>query len=354
MISYYLGANSSRGFYSLYDELIDRSDAKAVYILKGGPGCGKSTLLKKVGATAQEAGYPVEYIRCSGDPDSMDAVILPAQKAAIVDGTAPHVVEPQLPGAVDHYVDLESCYDTAALAGLRQELTDTMHAHKECYDRAYHCLSAVSDIDASCRSCLEGKRPNEKLAKRVKGIVARELRAPGSGTGRVTRRFLSAVSSQGQICQWESVREQCRRIYVLEDSYGFSHIFLLPLMTAASAAGHDVIACPSPIDPERLEHLLIPALGLAFVSSTPTLPYPGKSHRHIRLDTMLDSDLLKSHRQRLRFARKISHALMQEGIRCLEEAKTIHDQLEHIYNPHVDFDRVQAEADRLIAQLELM
>ena len=38
---------------------------------------------------AQEAGLETEYILCSGDPDSLDAVILPGIPAAIVDGTAP-------------------------------------------------------------------------------------------------------------------------------------------------------------------------------------------------------------------------------------------------------------------------
>ena len=46
MISYFLGANSSKGFSSLYHELIPREMAKAVYYIKGGPGCGKSTFMK--------------------------------------------------------------------------------------------------------------------------------------------------------------------------------------------------------------------------------------------------------------------------------------------------------------------
>ena len=51
-IQYFLGANSPRGFYSLYDELIDADAARAVYILKGGPGCGKSTLMRRVAGRA--------------------------------------------------------------------------------------------------------------------------------------------------------------------------------------------------------------------------------------------------------------------------------------------------------------
>ncbi len=89
-IKYFLGANSPQGFYSLYSELIDPAQARAIYILKGGPGCGKSTLMRRVGAALEEAGCTVEYICCSGDPDSLDAVIAPALGVALVDGTAPH------------------------------------------------------------------------------------------------------------------------------------------------------------------------------------------------------------------------------------------------------------------------
>ena len=94
-IRYFLGANSPSGFYSLYDQLISPEEARAVYILKGGPGCGKSTLMRRVAAQAEEAGLDTEYILCSGDPDSLDAVVLPAKGVAIVDGTAPQGVVPK-------------------------------------------------------------------------------------------------------------------------------------------------------------------------------------------------------------------------------------------------------------------
>lgn len=87
---YFLGANSPRGFYSLYDQLIDPEKARAIYILKGGAGCGKSTLMRHVARMLEERGDEVEYIHCSGDPDSLDGIVIPERAAAIVDGTAPH------------------------------------------------------------------------------------------------------------------------------------------------------------------------------------------------------------------------------------------------------------------------
>lgn len=91
-VQYYLGANAPTGFYSLYDQLIDPDEAEDIFILKGGAGCGKSSLMRKVGRAMEERGLAVEYIPCSGDPGSLDAILIPALKTAVVDGTAPHVV----------------------------------------------------------------------------------------------------------------------------------------------------------------------------------------------------------------------------------------------------------------------
>ena len=93
-IQYFLGANSPTGFYSLYPELIQPERARTIYILKGGPGCGKSTLMRRVGARMEEEGLDTEYILCSGDPDSLDALLLPQLGVALVDGTAPHGMAP--------------------------------------------------------------------------------------------------------------------------------------------------------------------------------------------------------------------------------------------------------------------
>lgn len=93
-VCFYLGANSPGGFYSLYDELLRPEEARSIYILKGGPGCGKSSLMRRVGAAMEEHGLDVEYIVCSGDPDSLDAVVIPTLKTALVDGTAPHGTAP--------------------------------------------------------------------------------------------------------------------------------------------------------------------------------------------------------------------------------------------------------------------
>ncbi|MBM7614810.1 ATPase [Alkaliphilus hydrothermalis] len=85
------GGNTSVGFYSYYQHVINLKEANRLYLLKGGPGLGKSHLMKKIGQEMVDRGHDIELHHCSADPDSVDAVVIPDIKVAIIDGTAPHV-----------------------------------------------------------------------------------------------------------------------------------------------------------------------------------------------------------------------------------------------------------------------
>lgn len=351
-ICFFLGANSPSGFYSLYDQLIDPAQARDILILKGGPGCGKSSLMRRVGQAAEERGYQVEYIVCSGDPDSLDGVVLPQLQTALVDGTAPHVVEPKFPGAVERYVNMGDCYDADALWPLKQEIMDCMKGYKGCYQRAYRCLSAAADIMENQRSMLLTDALSQKMAKRARGILAREIPwRKSERPGQVKQRFLGAVTHRGTMCLYGSVLAQCGRVYTLLDSCGLAHELLLHLLAGAVDSGFDVIACPDPMAPERLAHLLIPQLNLAFLTITSSLPFLQKPYRAIRLDAAADSETIRRSRPRLRFAKKVSAALVEEAVDSLAQAKALHDNLEAIYNPHVDFERVDQMAHEIWSEI---
>lgn len=351
-VSFFLGANAPTGFYSLYDQLIDPTQARDIYILKGGPGCGKSSLMRKVGKAMEERGLQVEYIVCSGDPDSLDAVLIPERKTALVDGTAPHVVEPSYPGLVEHYVNLGNYYDRDALQAVRSELMGCMKGYKACYSRAYRCLTAAAQIEEDMRALLSTQVLEAKMAKRARGILSREVKKTALEDGRSVQRFLGGVTWKGVLCNYSTADALCKRIYELSDTYGLAHGMLHHLAAGALSAGHDIIVCPSPMAPDRMEHLLIPSLSLAFLSSSPARPYPRRPYRRIRLDAMLDPELLRRNKARLKFSRKVAAALTDEAVEALGQAKAMHDELEGLYNPHVDFEGVYRTAVDIVEEMD--
>ncbi len=341
---FFLGANSPTGFYSLYDGFTDdRRDT--LYVVKGGPGCGKSTFMRTVAAGVRAAGHSVEYIHCSGDPDSLDGVYFPALAVGYVDGTAPHVIEPRYVGASGNYVNVGDCYDADALKANRDTILRLTDAYKDWYSRAYRLISAAH----STREALSGTLPEElteSARKRARGIAMRELRGTVREGGITKKRFLSAVTCRGPVCYYDTVKELCDRVYVLDNELGLGMLVTELLADEAEAQGLDIIRCLSPMDPSKTEHLIIPELSLAFVTQTPRTAYPYESCRHLRLDAVPRKPELAALKNEFRTAARLSDTLLEEAVRALGKAKSLHDRLEEVYNPHVHFDLVTELARR--------
>ena len=351
---FFAGANSGGGFQNLFSEIVDLEDTYDLIVLKGGPGVGKNTFMREIGRAMETVGTPVEYLWCSGDPDSLDGVVLPELRCAVVDGTSPHIIEPKYPAAVDRYVDLGRFYDLTAAKAAAEEVKAHTHAYQAAYVRAYRHLKAARQVELDAAAAVERTFDRDRARRRTEGIISRELRRRGGQAGRTTRRFLGSITHKGYVWRFDSVATLCSRVYELADSWELAGEMLARLHRAAADNGWDTIACCAPEDPERIEHLLVPGLGLAFVTSRPGMEYGGngkKPFRRVRLDAMAEP----AGKARLRFQTRMAALLREEGVTALQDAKASHDKLEAVYNPYVDFDGVRAlaalEAGRLLSYL---
>lgn len=349
-VRFFLGANSPTGFYSFYDWLIDLETAQDVLILKGGPGCGKSSYMNRVSQRVEEAGFAVEYIHCASDPQSLDGVIFPELKTAIVDGTAPHVVEPRFPAAIERYVNLGEFYDLEPIKAKREEIRGLILSKKAPYERVTRCLSAARSLEDDMFNTVIDDKVIHTLVRRARGIISREIRQGQNSI--VKKRFLSGVTPQGLVCHFETAQNLCERLYVLGDNYGLAHFMLAPIMNAAQEAGQEIYACYDPMNPEnKLVHLLLPGLGLGFITSSDLMPYEGPSFRRVRLDAVINIEKMRRMRGRLRFLRKTEYALIDDVSEALAEAHSEHEKLEACYNPHMDFKRMYEAAEQTAAHL---
>ena len=349
--NFFVGANSGEGFRNLFDELVDLEDTYDFMVLKGGPGVGKNTFMRMIGQTMEQAGAAVEYLWCSGDPDSLDGVVLPELRCAIADGTSPHVLEPKYPAAVDRYVDLGRFYDLTAAKAAAEEVKAHTHDYQAAYVRAYRSLKAARQVELDAMTAVAQTFDAGRAERRIEGIIARERRGRRGRRGKTARRFLGSITHKGYLWRFDSVDTLCPKVYEFSDSWELAAPYLARLHEAATEQGWDTILCMSPEAPGQAEHLLIPGLGLAFVTSRPGMDYGKKPYRRIRLDAMAEP----SGKARLRFQTRMTALLREEGITALKEAKASHDALEAVYNPYVDFDGVRAlaalEAGRLLSYL---
>ena len=343
--TYFLGANSAQGFVSLYEQWIDQTRAQAFYIIKGGAGCGKSTLMTGVARNLEARGYAIEYIRCSGDPDSLDGVAVPAKAAALMDGTAPHRMDPAYPGATGHYVDLGAGYDRKALFPLRGEVAAATGRYQACYPQAYRRFQAAAESLRRGRAPFHTEEAAEKTKKRAAALLEKE--AGKSGQGRRSRRFLGALTCQGRFLLEDTAAALCARRYQIKDDCGLADLLLRELEAGFLDRGFDVIACPDPLMPERLAHLLVPEREVAFLTGPVRLP----DCRTIRTESLAEKGVWQENRGLLRLSVRVAEELIEEGIEYLTQAKAFHDELEDLYHPHVDFSLCEELTDRLTREI---
>ena len=346
---FFVGANSGAGFQNLFHEITDIENAYDFILLKGGPGVGKNTFMKEVGKTMEQAGTSVEYLWCSGDPDSLDGVVLPELRCAVADATAPHVLEPKYPAAVDRYLDLGRFYDLTAAKSAVHEVKKYTQDYKVAYQQAYHCLQAARQVELALGSRMKKEFDEEKLEKRIEGIIGRELTRGGKSVSQEKRRFLGSITHKGYVWRFDSVVALCDHIYEFEDTWGLAGNVLQKLNCAAKAKGFETVVCVAPEEPERIEHLLILDLSLAFITTRTDMEFAHKKHtKKIRVDAMLEE---KKPKLQMRMIRE----LREDGVLYLQQAKTAHDLLEGLYNPYIDFDGVRSmaalEAGRLLSYL---
>ena len=238
------------------------------------------------------------------------------------------MLEPTYAVASERYVDLTRFYDVDAAKARRAEIIALSDEYRAHYRSAYRILRAMGEVESERRTAMHAQMDFLKLRRRTNGILARELRGEGTGSGRVDRAFLGGVTHRGEICRFDTVEALCPRIYAIIDSAGLGNEMLETVVQAAQAKHFDIIACPNPDRPRELHHVLIPEKGLAFITTNARNPYDGKPYRRLRLDAMAEEKLTRAQKAKLRFTRRVEASLLDEAVGALSDAKKAHDALE--------------------------
>ena len=299
MLTYFLGANTRNGFYSLYDGF--PPDNSFLHVIKGGPGTGKSSLMRRVALAGEAKGLSVHRVLCSGDPDSLDAVWIPALGQAWVDGTAPHILEPKLFGVNGDYLELGAFLFCPISAREKAELLATQAAYRDKYRQAYELLAKCEAPGEAWKISEYGEASSEPAVHLL----------PKEKAGQCARLFRGAVSCKGLVrsealpADWKCVR--C------------SPGALQKTKERALSLGYRVIDCPHPLDPAISEAVLLPEEKLC-------------------LEQPVD-------------LRAGTRDLLAQAVTLLREAKAIHDRMELCYREHMDFDGISEMAEKLIAKL---
>ena len=346
-VDFFMGALGPKGFQGYFDWL-DTQEQVPLYLIKAGPGCGKSTLMTRL---AQASPMPVERIHCSSDPDSLDGVIFSRPRAAIIDATAPHTVEPAYPGAVQKVVDLHHALDNDYLTAHRGEIVAMFRRCSALQEQAGRSIRAASSLLDDSRRLTVPLVNEEKLLGWARRLGSRRLPRTGH-LGSESIRLLSAVTPKGRMVFMNTVETLADENIVLHDEQGAASPLALALLRQiALERGYSIITCPCPLREDAIDHLFIPELRLAFLTGNSWHPMALEGCRNVHCTRFLEKGGLRSQRARLRFDRRAAAELLELASEAQRQAKASHDELESFYRTAADFSRLDEIAEQLTKTL---
>ena len=370
----YPGGNTPRGFYSYYNYILEQRKAEKIFCIKGGPGTGKSTLLKGIGEYFAEKGEDVDLFWCSSDPDSLDGVLLKKRAVALMDATAPHVVDPKNPGAVDEIVNLGELWDEKAIRKNRRQIIACNEKIAETFELTYGYLGIAGKqrefmarlVDKvitkekfyDVKKALNMKLNSMLVLRRAESKMGRES-AMGvePAPGEFIKFFAGAVTPGGIKSGLESIVEGLDKLILVNVPVGFRTEKLMePAAERIMDAGLNVEKYYCPMDPEKkLEHIVVPEGSFAIVCCN-------EYHRINSIDLnkkvmMVDVDFDREKNEEItriwEDMAKESGNNIDKALELLKQAKEYHDELESYYIPNMDFDRMDEVKDRIIEDILL-
>ena len=351
-LKYFLASNSGEGFVSHFEQNYDCYDGWRVYIIKGGPGTGKSSFMKYVVVNAVDKGYGVELCPCSSDPDSLDGVIIKDIKTIVVDGTSPHVVEPQFVGVCEEIINLGEFWRGEKLREKAGEIIKVTLENKKLHKTAASYISAASEL----------MYDNYKLAERFTKLKKVETFGAKLAESAIPKkqekcakewvRFIGGITPKGVVAFKSTVEDFYKNVVVIDDKYGFcAGVIMNIVRDTAISRGYEIIALKNPFLPsEIIDHILIPQLSLAFVREYECINFDEK-YRRIHSRRFYDINVLRECRSRITFNRRVARELLLGAIETLSRAKMVHDRLEKYYIDAMDFKSMTLFTEKKVKEI---
>ena len=355
----YPGNNTPEGFFSYYQYILSQREADKIICIKGGPGVGKSTFMRKIGEKLLNDGHNIDFMHCSSDNGSLDGIVLRDKKIAMIDGTSPHIVDPINPGAVDSIIHLGDFWDEEGIRKNRDALISNNERIKSIFARAYNYLAAAGKMYDNLSSIYESAIKNEEIYKISARIIGTELahKEISPQQGDTKKYFASAITPNGFENYLKTLINGYKRIYLIKAPVGIGSERMLNLfMESALYRGFEVEGYYCPMKPStKLEHLLIPELSLAFVTTNKFHTIDEQTLQGdiitIDLHDVIRYEDIEYQQEILNDSLKKMEELLNKGIGCLSQAKKEHDSLESYYIPNMDFMKIEALRQELTEKI---
>ncbi len=348
---FFPGNNTSRGFYSLFENIHCGYEFK--FIIKGGPGTGKSSYINKITEELKKLSS-VELLYCASDSTSLDGAAFPDLNTIIMDGTHPHVIDPQFPAAGEHIIDLARYLDENKLLEKKDKIIKIHSQVRSHYQVAYSYFRQAKET-LSRRLQLHDPHNNLDKLEELKSLFIEPVKqqADKSPILNVDKNkkqssrslFLRGYTPEGIISFAEDLIDSRTKLLLLETDIHTSDILLRSIKNYFLLSGQRLEYYLHPLSPDIIEGIRFPQMNIIYLA-TENYPDVLEFKENIYYKASISPNSLGSSHSRFQ-TNELKRTIKQEdklinlGIQCLSEMKETRKFLENYYSSAQDFNSVE-------------
>lgn len=340
------GGNTSKGFVSFHDNIIGE-DRNKLYILKGMPGGGKSSLMNNIAERMLEKGFSIEYHHCPSDPKSIDGIVIEELKVAIVDGTAPHIIDPTYPGLTEKLIDLSEFINSDILKEKAEDIIKAKKENKCAYRKAFNYLNAAKiiqeEIVETNKKMMDFTEVNKVTKELIDEIFEKQESKIINDGFQIRHLFSSAISPEGYVDYTDSLLEKLSEVYYIGGKMGTGKSTLLErILNEGRIRNYHMEIYYDPLIPEKIQSVFIKELDTMITSNA-----KGDIFAEVKIN--LD-EYFQGHSNNEEDY-EVFKSLVEKAIKSLKGDKNNHFILEKAYNPSINYEKVTEVRERLFNEI---
>lgn len=358
------GGNTSRGFYSYYHHIIE-PDTTRIFVIKGGPGVGKSTFMKYISEKMVDLGYDVEHHCCSSDNNSLDGVCIPAIGVALLDGTAPHVVDPKNPGVVDEIIHLGDFWNEQKIVKNKEAVLKSNARVGRLFKIAYNQLAEAkaikNELDTYYAEAINMGGVNgtiHSIAEDILEDVMEDGKLQFEKEAKDRHLFATAFTPKGQAHYLDTILAGIKKLYFITGDAGTVGSEVVgKISQAMHMHGLDTEVYHCAFEPTAVDLVVIPELKIAVLKNITGIDFkiqdiPGLKKVKIKdLNQHLNPDILALYDKEIKCANERLHSALGRSISYIAAAKAEHDVMEQYYVPAMDFEAINAKREEILKRI---
>lgn len=352
ILNYYGGGNTARGFVDFYSSIL--SKVTKVYELKGYGDRFNTKILKIIGNRYLAKGYDIEVINSTVDIEALEGIIVPKENVAIVVDKGVHGVSLKPQGIVTEDIGLQGAFDLDKLACKKVIIEETTNKILEKFQESHNYFNIALKIHDEWEKIYIANMDFEKINILTEEVIEKLL---GKSENKNTNnnlaidRYFGGSTPIGSHDYVPNITEGVKRYFIKGRPGTGKSTMLKKIAKKAEEKGYDVEIYHCGFDANSLDMVIVRELNFAiFDSTSPHEYFPSKDSDEIIdvYEKCVVAGTDEKYEEELNDIVKRYKEQVGYGVKELEAAKILKDEIEDIYEEAFD----EAEGNKLIEEIK--